>query len=372
MAKKEVAILDFGSSKIIILVGLMGVNGTIKLIARGEADYAGFINGKFIEPQNLSSAILTAKNQAENVLGKKIKRLIVGMPTEFCVNKIEKLSMNLSNRTKIKQRNLDRLFLNAPINYDGYKIINKTPIYFLLDDNNKVFNPIGCYSSTISVLASFILINNDFYSYFDKVMCGIGVYDYELISSALSESLYLIEPENRQNGAILIDCGFITTSVNAVFGEGLTDLKSFSVGGGHITGDLMDVLEIPYDSAEQLKRKAILTLAATEDDYYETIVNNNIVRFKARLVNEIILARIDEIISGITKCINLFENKISDEVIVYVTGGGLNYFKGFGSYLEGSLDKTVKLVAPLPLQFNKPDLSSALSLINAGFNLDCK
>ena len=158
MAKKEVAILDFGSSKIIILVGLMGVNGTIKLIARGEADYAGFINGKFIEPQNLSSAILTAKNQAENVLGKKIKRLIVGMPTEFCVNKIEKLSMNLSNRTKIKQRNLDRLFLNAPINYDGYKIINKTPIYFLLDDNNKVFNPIGCYSSTISVLASFILI----------------------------------------------------------------------------------------------------------------------------------------------------------------------------------------------------------------------
>ncbi len=370
MGKTEVAVLDFGSSKITILVGLMGVNGTYKLIASGSSEYAGFLDGEFIEPENLSSAIIYAKNQAEIALGKKIKQLYVGVPTEFCVNKIEKLSMNLSVRTKIKQKNLDKLFLNAPISYDNFRIINKTPIYFLLDDNNKVFNPIGCYSSLISVLASFILVHNNFYEFFDKVMCEVGVYTYELISSALSESLYLIDPELRQNGAVLVDCGFITTSVNAIFGEGVTDLKSFSLGGGYITGDLMEVLKIPFDSAEQLKRKIILTWAATEDDYYETIVENQIVRFKATLVNEIALARIDEIVVAVKKCIDLFENKLSDDVVVYVTGGGLNYFKGIDQYIEQSLNRKVKLIAPHPLQYKKPDLSSSIALIDSAINME--
>ena len=60
MAKTEVAVLDFGSSKITILVGQASVNGIIKIVASGVSDYAGFINGKFIEPDKLSSAIIYA------------------------------------------------------------------------------------------------------------------------------------------------------------------------------------------------------------------------------------------------------------------------------------------------------------------------
>lgn len=372
MAKAEVAVLDFGSSKITIFVGSASVNGIVKIVASGSCDYAGFINGAFIEPEKLSSAIVYAKNQAEHALGKKINRLYVGVPTEFCINRIEKISMNLNSRTKIKQKILDKLFLNVPISYDNFRIINKTPIYYLLDDNNKVFNPIGCYSSLISVLSSFVLIEEKFFAFLDKVMCSVGVFSYELISAALCESLYLIEPQNRQNGAILVDCGFITTSVNAILGEGITDLKSFSLGGGHITGDLMEVLEIPYEGAEQLKRKAILTLAATEEDFYETIVDNNILKFKAGMVNEIILARIDEIVLAIQKCLDMFENKLSDDVIIYLTGGGLNFFKGVGQYLQNNLNRAVKLVAPFPLQYNKPTLSSVFGLMDAACNMENK
>lgn len=365
MAKAEVAVMDFGSSKITILVGVNGVNGTFKIIATGESDYAGFMDGDFIEPENLSSAITYAKNQAENALGKKIKRLYVGVPTEFCLSKLEKLNMNLGKRTKIKQKHLDKLFLNASITYENFVVINKTPIYFLLDDNNKMINPLGCYTSQISVLSSFIMVNQSFYDFLDKVLCEIGIYSSELISSALAESLYLIEPEKRQNGAIVVDCGFITTSVNAVFGEGVTDLKSFSLGGGHITSDIMEVLKIPFSSAEQLKRKVILTLAPTKNDYYETIVDNSIVRFEAFLVNEICLARLEMIVEAINKCIQSFSNRVSDELIIYLTGGGLNYLKGAAKFIEQCLNHKVVCIAPMPLQYNKPDLSSSLSLIDA-------
>ena len=372
MAKNEVAILDFGSSKITILVGVKGVNNTFKIIANGSCEYAGFMHGEFIEPENLASAISYAKNQAENVYGKKIKRLYVGVPTEFCCNTLENISMNLNSRVRIKSKHISRLFDNANIAYENFEIINKTPIYFLLDDGNRVLNPIDCITSSISVLASYVSAETDFYNFLDKIFCEVGVYTIELISSALAESLYLIEPELRQNGALLVDCGFITTSVNAVIFEGVTDLKSFSLGGGHITSDLMEVLGIPFDSAELLKRKVILSIEPNNDDVYDVVVDHQIKQFPVKIVNEICLARIDMIAEAINKCLKEFKNKVSDDVQVYLTGGGLAFLKGVVPYIEQILERKVNIIAPSPLQFNKPDLSSSLSLIDAAINIEQK
>lgn len=372
MAKNEVAILDFGSSKITILVGVKGVNNTFKIIANGSCEYAGFMHGEFLEPENLASAISYAKNQAENAYGKKIKRLYVGVPTEFCCNTLENISMNLNSRVRIKNKHILKLFDNANISYENFEIINKTPIYFLLDDGNRVLNPIDCFTSSLSVLASFISVETKFYDFLDKVFCEVGVYTIELISSALSESLYLIEPELRQNGAILVDCGYITTSVNAVIFEGVTDLKSFSLGGGHITGDLMEILDIPFESAELLKRKVLLSVEPAVDDTYQVVVEHQVKEFPVRIVNEICLARIDMIAEAIKKCLKEFKNKVADNVQVYLTGGGLSFIKGVVPYIEQILERKVSIVAPSPLQFNKPDLSSSLSLIDAAISIEQK
>ena len=372
MSRNEVAILDFGSSRISILVGVKGVNNTFKIIASGSSEYAGFLDGEFIEPDNLSTAISYAKNQAENVYGKKIKRLYVGVPTEFCCNTLEHISMNLNGRVRVKQKTINRLFENAHIEYPNREIINKTPIYFVLDDGNRVLNPLGCITSTLSVLSSYISIEEEFYKFLDTVFCEVGVYTIELISSALAESLYLIEPELRQNGAILVDCGYITTSVNSIYFEGITDLRSFSLGGGYITSDIMEVLDISFDCAEQLKRKVLLSIEPTKEDTYEIVVDHQLQSYPARLVNDICLARIDMIAEGILKCIHSFQNKIEDDSIVYLTGGGLAYLKGVIPYLEKIINRKVVVVAPKPLQFAKPDLPSSLSLIDSAINIEEK
>ncbi len=372
MAKTEVAILDFGSSKITILVGVKGVNNTFKIVAHGSCEYAGFMEGEFIEPENLANAISYAKNQAENAYGKKIKRLYVGVPTEFCYNSIEHISMNLGNRVRIKQKHINKLFENSNIVYENREIINKTPIYFVLDDGNHVLNPIGCLTSGLEVMSSYISVEQDFYNFLDKIFCEVGVYTIELISLALAESLYLIEPGLRQNGAILVDCGFITTSVNAVFFEGVTDLKSFSLGGGYVSSDIMEVLQIPYEAAEQLKRKLILSIEPTPDDFYDVIIDHELHKFPAKIVNDISLARIDMIAEGIQKCLQSFKNKLEDDMVIYLTGGGLGFVKGIAPYLEQVLNRKVVVITPAPLQFNKPDLSSSLSLIDAAINIEQK
>ncbi len=372
MSRNEVAVLDFGSSKITILIGVKGVNNAFKVIAHGGCEYAGFMDGEFIEPENLSSAISYAKNAAENIYGKKIKSLYIGVPTEFCLNNLETISLNLEKRTRIKQKHLNKLFENAKIEYDGRTIINRNPIYFMLDDNSKILNPLSCITSVVTVLASYISVDKEFYKLLERVFDEVGISTIELVCSALAESLYLLDPEQRQNGALLVDCGFITTSVNAVYYEGLTDLKSFSLGGGHITSDIMEVLKIPFDSAEQLKRRIILSIQPTESDFYEVVVNHEMHQFSVKVVNEICLARIDVIVEGIIKCLQSFSNQVSKDMTIYLTGGGLSYIKGVVYFLEQVLDRKVVIVAPQPLQYNKPDLANALSLIDAAIKIESK
>ncbi len=47
---QDIAVLDFGSGKIDVLIGERGVNNTICINGMGECDYAGFADGEWFEP----------------------------------------------------------------------------------------------------------------------------------------------------------------------------------------------------------------------------------------------------------------------------------------------------------------------------------
>ena len=50
MPRKIVSVLDFGSEKITVMVGGRGINGTFDVKGIGNADYAGFMDGEFFQP----------------------------------------------------------------------------------------------------------------------------------------------------------------------------------------------------------------------------------------------------------------------------------------------------------------------------------
>lgn len=372
MSRLQVAVLDFGSSKITVLVGDKGAGNLLRVKAKGMSDYAGFMDGEFLEPNALRNNIYKAISEAEKSLKKKIKRIYVGVPAEFSYNQCLPLELAFTSKTKIKQRHLNKLFAinKDKVSSQTSKVINKVPVYYTLDDGNKIVDPVACVSSSIKSYTSFILANNNFINLVSKALFDIGVNNFEFVSSNLVESLYLIEPETREKSAILIDCGFITTSVTHILSEGIIDLKSFSLGGGHITSDLSEVLSIPFYSAEQLKRKLVISLDAKPQDYYEAIVNNKITKFSAKTANDISLARIDMICEAILKSFEDFIHPIMPSVSVYLTGGGLSYIKGVKDYLSKYLNYDINILSPQPLQLSKPELSSEVSLLDIAITME--
>jgi len=372
MASKSVAVLDFGSSKISVLAGNPTVNNNYNIYAMGESDYAGFIDGEFLEPNKLKNCISNAIDNAMLNLNKKFDKLYIGVPAEFCYNIQKELSITFNKRLKIKQKHIDTLFgqVDDLELSDSHTIINKSPIVYELDTGEKSYNPIGSFTQKLKVLASFILVENKFLLLLNQIFKELGFSDFEFLSTSLTESLYLLDENIRESASILVDCGYITTSVMLCMNEGLLDLKSFSMGGGHITADLSEILKLPFNCSEQLKRKIILTMKCSDYDYYEIKINDELVKIGAKNVNDIALSRIDLIADIINKCLKEFKFDIPENAPIYLTGGGLCFMKGIKDYLGKVLDRKIIITTPKPLAYNKPDMSSALSLLDTAISIE--
>ena len=184
----------------------------------------------------------------------------------------------------------------------------------------------------------------------------------EYVSSALSESLYLLDPEIRDSGAILIDIGYLSSFVAYVKGDGILNLKAFSVGGGHISADLCQVLQLSFKEAENLKRKVVLSLAADDNDYYEVNVNGNITPVSAKLTNEIVASRLDDIVNLINRC--LIKMKGNNYLPIYLTGGGICLVKGGKDYLSKGIGENIEIITSNVPQMNRPNYSSILGLLD--------
>jgi cell division protein FtsA len=368
MLKDIVSVLDFGSSKITILTGIKEVNNSFKLLASCDCEYEGFSNGEFVDTNNLKFQIQDAINQVEKELRCRIENLYVGVPAEFCFSYEKMITKSFDKKQKITSKIIDNLFLEDDEQnpYPTHTVINKSPLYYIINDDNRTNEPLNMIASKIQVKASYIMVENQFKLLVGGILESIGIKDYDFLSNTLSESIYLIEEYKRNEGALLVDCGFITTSVCQVLGDGLKELKSFSSGGGFITADLAKILDINYEEAEELKMQAIITLKPLGVDYYETSTGK---KFGIKTVNEIILSRLDKIVELIKRCISSFEMELPNYIPICFTGGGLNFIEGISDYLRHEFDRPIELVKPKALLYARPDLSSSISLLNMAINI---
>lgn len=368
MSKDVVSVLDFGSSKITILTGVKEVNNSFKLLASCDCEYDGFTNGEFVDSNALKTYIVDTIHKVEKDLGYRINYLYVGVPAEFCFVYDKVIVKNFNKKTKITTKIIDSLFLEDTDDnpYPTHTVINKSPLYYIINEDNKTNEPLNMLANKIQVKASYILVENQFKLLICGILESVGIKDYDFLSNSLSEALYLIDEHRRNEGIYLVDCGFITTSVAQIQGDGLQELKSFSQGGGFITADLSQILDISYEEAEEIKMQAIISLKPQGMDYYQTSTGK---KFGIKTINEIILARLDKIVELVKKCINSFTPELPEYIPICFTGGGINFLEGITDYLRHEFDRPIEMVKPRALLYARPDLSSSVSLLNMAINI---
>ena len=167
----------------------------------------------------------------------------------------------------------------------------------------------------------------------------------------------MFEREQRDAAYVLIDVGYLSSSVAVGRGEGLQELKSFSMGGGHVAADIYEVLGVPFELAEEAKELVDLNLSYPDD---AVLVSSGEYVIHAAEACEIVRARLEYFAEVVASVI---EGEVSPTYVpVYLTGDGFASIRGARTVISEKLGRNVELCAPKVPGFTRPGDSSALSL----------
>ena len=347
MMKKATAVLDFGTSKVLVLLAEESAYQKVTITSAGMAQYDGFMNGEWNAPSEVSDAIASAIEAAEKKVGTHIKEVYVGVPGEFVRVYVIESSVALQGADpKVTSADVEKLQRQATEMLDRPTgvIIHRSPAWFKVDGGQKTLEPVDQKGSTLEGMIGFVLADQFFINDVTERLKELGVEVRGFFSTSVGEAMQMIPFEERDHTAILVDVGYLSTEVMAVEGDALIWQKVLPVGGAHITLDLTYGLEKPFDMCEKIKRA--YTFNAPKNTQIEVQgENGQMESFSGEQISMIIDARVDEMLEMIDDAVTKSGIRLGNWSNVYFTGGGLMPMNGARVYAAGKLARNVREAA---------------------------
>lgn len=363
MRKKRVAVIDVGSSKITAVVGERGINKTFIIKGRYSLEYDGFSDGAFFNPEQLKQVLYFAGEKIKKVLRGAVDTIYVGVPGEFTQVLIKQSQISFPKKKKIAEADVDALFDAAfVISSTKYTLINRSAIVYELDDFRRLAYPVGQVSEILKGNLSFSVCNNYFIESVKPTLLGLGFSNVEFVSSTLAQALYLIEAETRDRVAVLVDVGYITTTLAIVHGDGIVYQKSFPFGGGFVTAALVEKFQLDFNVADNLKKKINLSKKVTSIQDLVECEDGQYIPLDA--IQSTMILSLDDLCEKITDALEYSKFSIPEYVPLMITGGGIAYIRGAKEHLSSRLGMAVEVVSPKVPLMDKPTESTVLSLLD--------
>lgn len=347
MMKKATAVLDFGTSKVLVLLAEESAYQKVTITSAGMAQYDGFMNGEWNKPSEVSDAIASAVEAAEKKIGTHIKEVYVGVPGEFVRVYVIESSVTLQGADpKVTSADVEKLQRQATEMLDRPTgvIIHRSPAWFKVDGGQKTLEPVDQKGSMLEGMIGFVLADQFFINDVTERLKELGIEVRGFFSTSVGEAMQMIPFEERDHTAILVDVGYLSTEVMAVEGDALIWQKVLPVGGAHITLDLTYGLEKPFEMCEKIKRT--YTFNAPKNTEIEVQgEDGQIETFAGEQVSMIVDARVDEMLELIDDAIKKSGIRLGNWSNIYFTGGGLMPMSGARVYAASKLSRNVREAA---------------------------
>ena len=100
MQKKQVAIIDIGSSAITAVVGERGINRTFVIKSRFVFNYEGFESGAFFDVEQVERILFSAVSNIKKVMNCLPDTVYVGVPGDFTQVVVKDSHISFSKKKK--------------------------------------------------------------------------------------------------------------------------------------------------------------------------------------------------------------------------------------------------------------------------------
>lgn len=346
--------LDVGFSKVSIIVGEVNNFNQVEIIAKASKKVKIYNFQGEIDKDVLLPALLDIVEEVEKETSFDIRSAYITVPGKHT----DIIQQTVTRDTKDKLAGIsskdivDCILKSGDINIPADKtVIDIVPNAYVLDTGEMLKDPIGRFSSTITLYSQVIIADTAYLLLLQSIFKEINISIDGYSPVILAERNILLDRNEFYDRIMIIDVGEKETEVGVFIEDSIIMTKTFSFGGDDIIRDIEVVLNISFEEARKLKSQYGLALKSYIENDTNILLNtakDNSSRktIKSSLLAGIIEARIEDMFMQINKTIT--DAGIKQEINNVVLAG-----QGIKEIEKAEVVGKVALNLPVKLSTNK-------------------
>jgi cell division protein FtsA len=321
--------IDVGTTKVCTTIADMGEGGNIRVVGVGIVPSVGLHKGLVVNINEARESVRESVKKAEQASGYKVESAYIGVTGRHVTSLNNRAVVAITRNDRLVRSEDLRRVLTTARNIkvpEDRRLLHVIPRGYAVDGQSGVQNPIGMHGFRLDVEAHLITAAVTSVQNLVKCIRGIGIDIDDLILEPLASSEAVLSEDEKQVGVVLADIGGGTTDI-AIFREGsIWHTAVLPVAGYQITRDIAIGLGLPFDVAEEMKKKygSVTPVYETRGGSGSDTLTTNGHGVSHQDLCDIIRARVEEILRLIVLEMpsSDYETLVPDGLVL--TGGSSN------------------------------------------------
>jgi len=295
-----VTAIDVGTTKICTIMAELYDGGVVQVAGVGITPSKGLHKGLVVNMNEAKRSIRDSVRKAEQTSGYRVESAYVGV-TGRHVNSVNNRGVVAITRNDrlVRPDDLRRVLScaqNVKVPTDR-KLLHVISRGYAVDGQMGVKNPVGMHGFRLDVETHIITAGVTSVQNLVRCIRGIGIDVDDLVLEPLASSEAVLTEDEKQVGVVLADIGGGTTDV-AIFKDGsIWHTSILPVAGYQVTRDVAIGLGLPFDVAEEMKKKYGSVMPVCEDKSEKASpLSENGHGISYQDLCDVIKARIEEVI----------------------------------------------------------------------------
>lgn len=363
--KQIVTSLDVGTDKIKLIVGEI-YNKRLNVLVCEEVKSSGIKKGLIVNPEAACKSIKEAFDRCEEILGTKIKNVIVCVPSYLAEFVLVEGYTSVTREDKIVTgEDIVRAMQASVYNKvpSNKELVSIMPLEYILNDKTLVDDPKGKEATRLTIKSLISLIPKKNIYNLMSVLDTLEIEVSDISFNSLADYYEYKEDKYKNLNGAIINIGEEKTEVSIIEKNTLVSNEVLEIGGVNIDKDIMYMYNVDRKTAKMLKETFALASKenASTSEMIEVQNKEGInIKINQYELTEVIYSRIKDILTLTKKQINILTKKENSYIIIT---GGSSELRDMDLVVEEIFGISAKVGTVKELGARNNKFGSALGLI---------
>lgn len=363
--KQIITSLDIGTNSIKLIVGEI-YKERLFVLAVSKVNTKGIKKGIVVNEEEVSLSLKEAFKEVESVIGSKINKVILCVPSYFAsFVKSEGYTTISRDDMIVNGEDITRSLQASVYNRvsPNLELVNVTPMYFIINEKEVVSDPKGMEAFKVSANTMLSMAPKKSIYPLIQILESLGVKVVDLSFGGMCDYFEFRTDDMKKKNTAIINIGHSKTEVSIIKEDVLVSTEVLDIGGRNIDRDISYIYDLKLDDSKKLKETFAVAHKdkSSMNDICEVLTKSEEnIKINQYEVSDIVHSRVREILELAKKQINLLTK---EEISYIIVTGGITELDGFNLVFKEVFGKNASVSKVSELGVRNNVFSTSLGFI---------